>query len=58
MLIPGSSEKMDEATVHRIDKRIIRSNFERRRPIVLVAIIRNNQPNVATETPIELAATE
>jgi hypothetical protein len=58
MLIAGSVDKKADTTVQSKDRKIIRSNFDLRKPSDRVVILRMSQPTVAIATPMVLAATE
>jgi len=58
MLMRGSSERKQEATVQRKNNRMGRSNRVRRTPVERVAIVRVNQPPAAMASEISAAAIE
>ena len=58
MLMFGSVERNADAMVHKIDRKMMRSNLDRCRPRVFVVAQRTNQLITATTMPIVLAATE
>jgi hypothetical protein len=56
--MPGSAERRDELAVHKKNKRIKRSNLERRNPRLPVARVRTSQPTAAIAMEISEAAIE
>jgi len=58
ILIEGSVDNRAEAKVQRSKSTMMRSNFDRQRPVSLVAMLLNVQPGIAIPTPIALPATE
>jgi hypothetical protein len=58
MLMRGSWENNDEATVQRKKSRIGKSNGVRRKPVFLSAIVRTSQPEPAIPREISPAAIE
>lgn len=58
MLIRGSSEAKDEATVHRKNSQIGRSKGVRRRPVFLLESVRTSHPAATMANEISPAAIE